>query len=319
MWIGPPIRRGLRGTVPAMRVSPWLGLVVLAAACDFDERGAGPVDGGASDVPSIDGPSDDDDQDGVGNATDNCRTAANADQHDEDADTVGDPCDNCPTVSNASQANVLETAGGAAVDGVGDACDPFPAATGNTVVFFDGFATDNPMWRSTRGVWVVADDAVSQTDVSVLAEYYYAGDPRGDVVVDITARLISQPSAGFGMGSLAQWDVSIGYGVGYLCQLFDAPASALNVGNFHLQSANATAIGSTVHTAMTPAVTPAEAWTLRHTAIATSRSCSATSSTGFTIATAPAANNQVPSGRFGFRSAYGSMRFENIVVYSVAP
>jgi hypothetical protein len=71
------------------------------------------------------GPSDvaDFDADGVGDASDNCRKAANANQADQDGDLVGDVCDNCPTVSNPSQADADQ-------DGTGDACDCVAGNTG---------------------------------------------------------------------------------------------------------------------------------------------------------------------------------------------
>ncbi len=82
------------------------------------------------------------DQDGVGNAIDNCRFDANGSQADTDRDGRGDACDpfagdptddagdrdgvganvdNCPFVANPSQAD-------GDADGVGDACDLCPAA-----------------------------------------------------------------------------------------------------------------------------------------------------------------------------------------------
>ena len=56
------------------------------------------------------------DEDGVGDASDNCPAAANADQADADTDGVGDACDNCPLAPNADQAD-------ADGDGRGDACN----------------------------------------------------------------------------------------------------------------------------------------------------------------------------------------------------
>jgi hypothetical protein len=57
------------------------------------------------------------DQDGVGDAEDNCPGNQNADQLDDDSDGVGNVCDNCSNKYNPNQADYDN-------DGVGDACDP---------------------------------------------------------------------------------------------------------------------------------------------------------------------------------------------------
>ncbi len=101
----------------------------LGDACDSDIDG----DGHANDADAY--PRDpalwlpDTDADGVNDATDNCRTTANADQADLDNDGIGDACDNdidgdgvgndsdnCRTTANAGQADLDH-------DGIGDACD----------------------------------------------------------------------------------------------------------------------------------------------------------------------------------------------------
>jgi hypothetical protein len=56
------------------------------------------------------------DGDLLGDAGDNCPSAANADQQDADGDRVGDVCDNCPVDPNPSQTNVD-------LDLDGDTCD----------------------------------------------------------------------------------------------------------------------------------------------------------------------------------------------------
>jgi hypothetical protein len=56
------------------------------------------------------------DDDGFGDACDNCPADVNIDQSDVDGDTVGDVCDNCPDDANSDQSD-------ADGDGVGDICD----------------------------------------------------------------------------------------------------------------------------------------------------------------------------------------------------
>lgn len=303
-----------------MRVTPWLALVLAVAACDFDSGGslvdAGPViDGTPPDIAN----NDDNDNDGVLNGVDNCPSITNVNQHDEDNDTVGDACDNCPTVANQDQVNQREVTANAARDGAGDACDPFPAEGGNDILFFDSFANRDPLWRSDGGVWTVANDAASQTDPTTRSQFYYAGDPHGDVVVDITVRLLAQPAGGFAIGTVAQWDISPGAGVGYLCQLFDIPTSPITVGEYRVMStSNPFTVGTVQHNQLLPKVTPADAWTLRHAAIGEARTCAATSSAGFTISTTANRDVVVPTGRWGLTAGYAAMRFENIVVYRVS-
>lgn len=313
-----------------MRVTPWLGLALAAAACTFDAGGVNTsVD--AADAP-IDTPpdttDDDPDRDGVRDPADNCPTVPNADQLDEDGDDVGDRCDNCPSVGNAAQTNDGEVGAGAVRDGAGDACDPFPTVGGNDVLFFDGFASDDPLWRSAPagvGVWVVAGGSVTQTDPLVSTEYYYAGDQLGDVVVDVTASLVAVPPNGFAIGSIAQWSPGAGDGVGYTCQIFDVPpaidnSARITAGVFQFRSASPPLLlVQQAHPSAAPTVTPGELWTLRHVARASGRSCSATSSSGITITTPTMADSAVTSGRIGLRAGYASMRFDNVVVYTVAP
>ena len=57
--------------------------------------------------------------------------------HDEDGDGFPDACDVCPTIVNPDQADRGERDAGQAADGVGDACDPRPAMTGDYVMRFE--------------------------------------------------------------------------------------------------------------------------------------------------------------------------------------
>lgn len=109
-------------------------------------------------------PSTDTDGDTVFDDTDNCIAIPNLEQHDEDTDGYGDVCDNCPTVANTNQANVGETNMGATADTVGDACDPRPAQSGESIRYFEPFVgtTLPPDWTVINGTWTVNNDAVHQ-------------------------------------------------------------------------------------------------------------------------------------------------------------
>ena len=100
---------------------------------DFDERMSNPptnpcsadTDGDQVNDPDDVFPTDpnesgDSDGDGVGNASDNCATVANADQADQDTDGRGDACDNCPADANNAPPDIQADTDG---DGIGDACD----------------------------------------------------------------------------------------------------------------------------------------------------------------------------------------------------
>ena len=63
--------------------------------------------------------SDDFDDDGVANNSDNCLLVANSLQEDVDGDLLGDSCDNCPNTYNPGQEDSNN-------DGVGDHCDGRP-------------------------------------------------------------------------------------------------------------------------------------------------------------------------------------------------
>lgn len=81
---------------------------------DRDDDGVGdacdncPGDGNGSQA--------DRDEDGRGDVCDNCADTGNADQSDRDSDGIGDACDNCPDTSNLDQADADR-------DGRGDACN----------------------------------------------------------------------------------------------------------------------------------------------------------------------------------------------------
>jgi hypothetical protein len=85
--------------------------------------------------------------------------------HDEDGDGVVDSCDNCPSVANANQADTGEQNAGGVADGVGDACDPRPAAGGDSILLFDPFTSGQigSDWQVNGGTWQAGTDTIAET------------------------------------------------------------------------------------------------------------------------------------------------------------
>jgi hypothetical protein len=138
-----------------MRAWPWLAVAV--AGCGFDPSGATPdaLGGGDgqpidSDPTAIDAPiGPDGDGDGVGDASDNCPTVANADQHNHDGDAFGDACDYCPHLASAELPQPDNDG-----DEVGDACDPIDGVA-QRIARFEGFYDNSAGWMTgTR--WHIA-------------------------------------------------------------------------------------------------------------------------------------------------------------------
>jgi hypothetical protein len=85
--------------------------------------------------------------------------------HDEDNDGIVDTCDNCPTVANANQADVGELNAGHTPDGVGDACDPRPTETGESILLFDPFTSGQigSDWQVNGGTWQANSGTIAET------------------------------------------------------------------------------------------------------------------------------------------------------------
>lgn len=184
-------------------------------------------------------PLPDTDLDGVIDALDNCLAIGNPEQFDEDLDGDGDVCDNCPHVFNPTQA------GGGDGDAVGDACDPSPGASGDTILFFDGFngATRSAGWVIGAGTdtWAVSGGSIRQIDTARELKLLYLDTvtlTRGTVEVALTPSSIP-PSSAMGdnsrnIGVITAYVPGTGVGAGRYTliadQINDADASYIVVG-----------------------------------------------------------------------------------------
>ncbi len=114
---------------------------------------------------------------------------------DEDRDGWPNACDTCPTVPNADQADRGETEVGGAADGVGDACDPRPTASGQDIALFLPFnaAGDVTGWQvgGTNANFVVANGRLEQRGDSDLAILWRNGLGFTDAWVETKATYLT--------------------------------------------------------------------------------------------------------------------------------
>lgn len=90
---------------------------------------------------------------------------------DEDGDLVCDATDVCPHRADPGQADSTEVAAGGRPDGVGDACDPRPAAADRQVAFTGFTDLDPTAWSMSGPAWSIADGRLYWDD---------ALDPSGE-------------------------------------------------------------------------------------------------------------------------------------------
>lgn len=293
-----------------MRTVWFVAVLAGAGACSFNPE-SDDTDAAAT---------DDADHDGVRDDDDNCRDVVNPDQHDEDADGVGDVCDNCPHVANADQANVGETGAGGVIDGAGDACDPFPTVGGNDIVLFESFARPLEGWSQTGGgMWSTADDALTQSRDQVTT-VLYVGAPMAGTVVDVTATLTSgrgDLAGGFGFGPVALFTPSITHGVGYACDLLDRDTQPFDAALDYLDSAQFVTLDSANGTETSLVGLKVAMRVMARVTAGSPQTCNITGA-GLDLA-ASASDDRQDHGRVALRTFNAAVRFDHMVVFSVAP
>ena len=126
---------GVSHTTLGLLICCALGVLLAVTACTAPSQTAGGT-GGGDQITDGDA-SQDTDEDGVPDASDNCPNVPNADQVDSDDDTVGDVCDDCPQDANKTDpgecgCGLQDTGSDGDRDGVADCIDNCPADPGKS-------------------------------------------------------------------------------------------------------------------------------------------------------------------------------------------
>jgi hypothetical protein len=170
---------------------------------------SGPVDAGAADSGSVDSGFLDSGTPDSGTPDAGC--VANMGAHDEDGDGVPDVCDNCPATPNPLQEDLDEADNGRMPDGVGDACDPRPALSGDHILLFEPF-TGNTVpnaWQASGGTWSVSGDALHQTNVNASTQRLeHSATFQEDVALEMHFRLEAFGGYPRNFGAFGRFDQS---------------------------------------------------------------------------------------------------------------
>lgn len=180
----------------------WLGTLALAGGCNLvfhlqrsssDELDADVVEDAAADAAIA----TDLDGDGILDDEDPCVAAMADGLEDEDGDTVINQIDPCPFEAPITDGDV---------DGIPDACDPFPTAVGDRrhcFMSFTSVALDTALWhpRSTEAAWAASPGELIG-DPTALATTIATQSLEGQSVTTYDAKLTIDLHAGFGAVTL---------------------------------------------------------------------------------------------------------------------
>jgi hypothetical protein len=288
-------------------------IAFILSACSFDSGGVS--DDMGDDMP--DGPPGDRDGDGMSDGDDNCPDDPNPEQEDEDADDLGNVCDNCPHVGNAEQTNDGEVTAGAARDGAGDACDPYPSAGGNDILFFDGFDDPSTLddWTAhVLGNWTISEGRLHQDNNGAAATWLYLRTRQfADLVIDTEADVQSFSPGGGGIGTLAAFASAPDDGAGYLCvnayNTGDVDSSILSVVKLRGSSSRQVLASMPLGSELTLGT-----YALRQTLADGQIDCSLQ----WTASGSASGNDTAyQSGFIGLRTEFAAVDFPYVVVFSV--
>jgi hypothetical protein len=225
--------------------------------------------------------------------------------HDEDGDGVVDSCDNCPSVANANQADTGEQNAGGMADGVGDACDPRPAAGGDSILLFDPFTSGqiSSDWQVNGGTWQAGTETIAETATGNAQELDRVSFANiSDYLVETQVTLDALPTSDSRATLVSRMTTSSHNGWG--CAVMQ------NVLIFS-QIANGEAGESSPPSVSIPAPTVGSRYRIQTGGYGTNLYCRLPDS-GYEV---PRTSSTYPSGVPGLRSYAAATTFEYLLVY----
>jgi hypothetical protein len=229
--------------------------------------------------------------------------------HDEDGDGVVDDCDNCPVDINPLQEDDQEEANGQTADGVGDACDPRPDDGGDSILFFDPFASAGS-WNATGGSWANGGDVLVQSDNTVLGAVFDHGPDAGDVVAETEFAFDAFSTSPTTLGSNAGLAIRIdGTITGWYCGFYHL-AGATSLNSWALNNNN----GGGAFASSPITVSLGAYHRLRTAAVGAAVTCNADGGAATTAVT----SNVVTTGNVALRTFRSGITARYVIVYGVA-